>query len=132
MTAENQQRGEVAVVFSKGREGERKVVLRPTYEAMAQIEAELGKGLLPLVRQFTAQQIGITEVVCVLFHGALAAGEKLERLQMGALVLAGNFAEASKGATDFLSNAITGGSPQKKSGAPAAGGAASRRKKAAG
>ncbi len=102
--AANEFRGDVSLTL-----GERTLTLRPTYEAMAQIETEMGMGLLALVRQFAHQDIGVLQLACVIHLAAKAGGSDIERVEVGALIIGSGFADAAKAATDLLTNAVTGG-----------------------
>lgn len=111
MTA-NPHRGEVAVTI-----GDREVVLRPTFEAMAEIETVLGQGLVPLTRRFAQSDYGARDVAAVLLAGAnavLRPGEKLKPEDVRKAVAdAGLFAFVGP-IVAFLTNCLTGGAKREE------------------
>lgn len=66
----NKIRGEVSVTLA----GE-EYTMRPTFDAMCKIEADLGEKLIPLVRRFYNGSVGPRDVAVVLAHGISAAGD---------------------------------------------------------
>lgn len=68
MTLANKERGEVVVVLA-GRE----YVMRPTFEALAQIEGRLGVGIVSLLRSISAGQFGVRDFAAVI-HAGIDAG----------------------------------------------------------
>ena len=53
----NKARGEVTLSL-----GDRDWVLRPTFQALCEIESELGEGLIALVRRLAAGSVGVRDV----------------------------------------------------------------------
>ncbi len=66
----NKARGEVTLSL-----GGRDWVLRPTFQALCEIESELGEGLIALVRRLAAGSVGVRDVA-VIVHAGIKAVEK--------------------------------------------------------
>lgn len=100
----NPHRGEVAVTL-----GDREYVMRPTFEAMAQIEEELGAGLVAIASRLHSGQYGARDVAAVLIAGIKAERGRMRRdTVQNAIVAQGVLAFAVPVAT-FLGNCLTGG-----------------------
>ena len=66
----NKARGEVTLSL-----GGRDWVLRPTFQALCEIESELGEGLIALVRRLAQGSVGVRDVA-VIVHAGIKAVEK--------------------------------------------------------
>lgn len=86
----NAERGEIEITL-----GGKQYVLRPTFEAFCEIEAELGDKLLPLVRRFYTGSVGLRDVATVIYHGMKAAGSKVTLNEVGEMLV-------DDGINDFL------------------------------
>jgi hypothetical protein len=120
----NPHRGEVAV-----RIGARDLVLRPTFEAMAEIEATLGQGLVPLTRRVVQRDFGARDVAAVLLAGANAAlrpGERLKPEDVQKAVADAGVLGFVGPIVAFLANCLTGGA-ERKDGEPGEAAAAEAR-----
>ena len=66
----NKARGEITLTL-----GGRDWVLRPTFQALCEIESELGDGLIALVRRLAQGSVGVRDVA-VIVHAGIKAVEK--------------------------------------------------------
>jgi hypothetical protein len=80
----NEQRGEVSVVLNGVN-----YVLRPTFEALAYIEGQIGKSLFTLLSQFSEKGITLNEQITIIKIGAEASGTKINLTdqELGKLIL---------------------------------------------
>jgi hypothetical protein len=107
MTETNPQRGDVAVTL-----GGLKFNLRPSFAAIAAIEAATGQGILALSRAFFDDRLKLTDAAIVVAAAARAGGRaKVADARMGELLhAAGFFASAELvGAVAQLLNAMISG-----------------------
>lgn len=77
----NPARGEVALSL-----GAHDFVLRPTFEALMQIEEELGS-VFALIERVSENQVRLSDIVCVVWLCAVAGGADLGREDMGRLIV---------------------------------------------
>jgi hypothetical protein len=64
----NKQRGELTVTL-----GEREFVMRPTFEAIANIEDKLGMSVPQLISRLSASDMKLTFIATIIWEGILAA-----------------------------------------------------------
>jgi len=77
MTEANETRGEIAIDL-----GGREYVLRPTYQAIAAIEAKTGKGLLALARDAAELGVGDAAIIateCIKAYGKHVGDDMMAR-----------------------------------------------------
>ena len=100
----NKHRGEVAISL-----GGRSYLLRPTFAAIAEIEARSGQGLIGLARRLAAGDIRVSDFACIVHAGLRAAGEPARFEKVGELVLEEGVANLAPAVGEFLRAAIAGG-----------------------
>ena len=103
----NPERGEVTV-----RLGGEDHVLRPTFQALCEIEAATGEKLVPLVQAFAAGRYGARDLAIVVTAGLRGAGERDAKVEtVGAMLAGQGFADQGtlQAVVTFLSNALSGG-----------------------
>ena len=106
MQPPNKHRGEVGVTLNGVA-----LVLRPEYEALAEIEQLLGEGLVPLTTRIATQRYGIVDLVVILGAGLKAGGNPVEPADLARYILEIGLlnVELMKSVRDFLTNALGGG-----------------------
>ena len=116
----NKARGEVTVSI-----GEESYTLRPTFEAMEQIEDKLKLGIPELVDKFSRGEVQIREVVTILHEGIVAQSggkrhEVLSRSELGAQVLSAGLMGIIKqpAMIRFLLHGIAGDKKMESAGEP--------------
>ncbi len=67
----NKARGEITLSL-----GGRDWVLRPTFQALCEIESALGEGLIALVRRLAQGSVGVRDVAVIVHAGIKAADKK--------------------------------------------------------
>jgi len=106
----NPHRGEVEIALPVAGQA-RTFVLRPSYGALAEIEAALGCGLVALVRRMEREDYGIVDLATIVTAGLRAAGEPASRDKVGEMIREAGFAPVVRAVSRFLENALTGGAP---------------------
>lgn len=102
--AVNKHRGEVEITLDG-----RKFVMRPTFQAMVEIEAATGRGLLGLVRRISEMDFGYAEAQAVITAGLRAAGEQATPDKVGEMVFNTGLAAVAGPVGAFLMGALSGG-----------------------
>lgn len=100
----NQHRGDVSLKL-----GETEYTLRPTFEALSEIERLTGMGLIPLVMKFRTLDFTLAQLKAIISEGIKASGAKVPG-ELGALILEETPTVLAPQLAVFLSNAISGGS----------------------
>lgn len=103
MTA-NPHRGEVEIEL----DGKR-FVMRPTFQAIAEIEQQTGTGLIALLHRMTDGSLRVSDLAVIVAAGLRAAGEPASRDKVGSLLLQDGLEKTLAPASQFLMNAVTGG-----------------------
>ena len=103
MTA-NPHRGEVEIEL----DGKR-FVMRPTFQAIAEIEQQTGTGLIALLHRMTDGGLRVSDLAVIIAAGLKAAGEPASRDKVGSLLLQDGLEKTLEPASHFLMNAVTGG-----------------------
>lgn len=106
MTA-NTHRGEVSVEL--GEHGE--VLCRPTFQALAAIEADLKEPIIPIAQRAVALSVGVTDATVIVFHTQRAAGGKLTRQQVGEAVMRAGLINVALKVNEMLQLALTAEDP---------------------
>lgn len=115
----NAARGEAAFVA-----GERTYVLRPTFEALCEIENRLDAGIVEIAERIVARKYGVREVSAILHAGAQAVDARVSELEIGAAIAERGLRPATEAALALLAHAFGGEEEEKKADpAPAAPGA---------
>ncbi len=98
----NKQRGEVQVRLN-GHE----YTLRPTFEALVEIEERLGAGLVPIARRFVDAQFGVREVAGIIAAGIRGSGQKVPD-DLGPQIVKQGVLSFSEAIGTFLTGALQG------------------------
>lgn len=114
MTA-NRHRGEVEIELLG-----RKYLMRPTWQALAEIERETGKELFTLARQFLENEFGFRDVTAVITAGLKAVGEPATFEKVADLVFRTGFQNCCGPAASLLIGALRGDEEDEPGEAPAA------------
>jgi len=100
----NRHRGEVEVTLGGAR-----YTLRPTFEALCEIEDRTGLGLVELARRFWEGRFGARQLAVVLWAGIRAAGgEAPDYERIGRLVVEQGFQDLAGPVARFLAGVIGG------------------------
>lgn len=97
-------RGEHTLVI-----GSRTLTLKCTFEALAAIEQDLGLGLLLLMQRVSKGDIRLKDLAIVLWHVAVAGGEKIEYKEAGKLLMDNQYLMLAPKIFEILSASITAG-----------------------
>jgi hypothetical protein len=113
--AVNQHRGEVSVTL-RGKT----YTMRPTFQALAEMERQTGIGTIDLANRFIQKRYGIFEMAAVITAGLKGAGEPAVIEKVGNMVFEAGAVNLAAPCIEFLTNALTGGEkPQPGEGAAA-------------
>lgn len=102
----NKHRGEVEIMLDG-----KAYVMRPTFEAMAEIEAKTGHGMLYLATRTAEGDIGITEAAMIITAALRAAGEPATVETVGPMIFRTGLIKVLAPVGEYLTNALTGGEP---------------------
>lgn len=105
----NPHRGEIEIALVTPDGDERKFVMRPSFQALAEIESMAGVGIVPLARRFMARQWSITDATAVITAGLKAAGEPAKYEKVGEMVFRTGLSNIAKPINDFLEASLSGG-----------------------
>ena len=86
----------------------RAYTMRPCFQALAEIEAATGTGIMALVRRFAGKSFGIGDVTAVVTAGLKAAGEPASQEKVGELIFKTGLLKAATPAGEFLWAALGG------------------------
>ena len=105
MTPHNSIRGEIPLFFAG-----KTLQLVPTYKALTEIEAALGKGLIQLTQAFACKAYSLRDMVVILDCGLRAGGENTTEAVVGPKVLEVGMLDPDlhKAVSEFLMVAIGG------------------------
>lgn len=102
----NPHRGEVEITLAG-----KAHVLRPTFAAIAEIEARTGSGVIELVRRLGAHQARIADLAVVVAAGLRGAGVPADYDRVAEQVFRSRMTEILAPVLDFLIHAVSGGRP---------------------
>lgn len=102
----NKQRGE-AKFDIKGKS----YILRPTFEALCQIEDELGESIISVAGKNISGTLTLPQIVKIIEIAIV--GEKPDANDVGETIVAKGVNDTIAELTKFLTNALAGGSPPK-------------------
>lgn len=112
----NPHRGEVKIHLA-GRD----FIMRPTFQALAEIEHLAGAGIVEIANRLIAKQYGVRDAAAIITPAIKAAGEvgaNYERV--GEMVVETGLTNIAPSLLQFVVNAISGGEPKKAGEAKAA------------
>lgn len=98
----NPYRDEAALVL-----GERRFVLRPTFDALAQIEGQTGFPILELAQRFGRGKIATSELHAIVAAGIKGGGEQVPA-ELGTMILNAGFINVMDFCTKWLTGALAG------------------------
>lgn len=103
----NRQRGEIEISL-----GGKAYILRPTFEAIAELESKLGIGINGLCTKVLENKHGMREVAALIHCGIVGGGEKkLSLNQVGELVRRDGYQKFNGIAITFLHECMVGEVP---------------------
>jgi hypothetical protein len=105
----NEPRGEIDVVLN----GET-FTLRPTFEALCQIEAALGRGAIEIVERMEQHRFGVRDAATIIAATANAAGHRVSEAEIGAKLMHEPLARVCIELLAFLIAAISGGTEKNR------------------
>jgi hypothetical protein len=110
----NPHRGEVSVTL-----GGRERVLRPTFQALAEIESKTGKTLQQLIALGMGAALGLNDTTAIITAGLRAAGETVKDEEVGADIVAAGLQSMIAPAAKLVLFGLTGGrDPEPRDDAP--------------
>ena len=107
----NKARGETTVTL-----GGKQLVLRPTFEAVEQIQDRLGERLVPLISRLSRSDFGVRDIAVPIHEFARAGGSEMEYQDIGELVLAEGLKNVAPTIMTMITDILLG--PEKKTGVP--------------
>lgn len=105
----NPHRGEVSIALGPRGARRRRYLLRPTFQAMAEIEAATGRDLDRLAQRFLAGEATVGEVAAVVAAGLKAAGGPDDPDEVAELVFRRGILACCQPAAAFVIGALSGG-----------------------
>lgn len=87
--------------------GSQRYVLRPTFEALAQIEGETGLPILELASRFSKGKVGTREITAIISAGIRGAGGQVPG-DLGELIMRAGLVEVIGLASLWLTGALSG------------------------
>ena len=99
----NPARGEVTLVC-----GSRRFVLRPTFNALLEIEDSLGAGLVEIAQRIAARRYGLRDLLAIATAGAQAVDPNIRRKEIGEAIAEAGLQAATEPVLLFLSFALSG------------------------
>lgn len=100
----NPQRGEVEIALAG-----RRFTLRPTFQAIAEIEKQTGCGLIELLQCLSGGGVKVSDLAAIITAGLRAAGEPARFDKVGAMLLESGLEPVMQPVGEFLVGAVTGG-----------------------
>lgn len=105
----NRLRGEVALDL-----GERRFVLRPTFEAVCEIEDEIGTSIFEFGRRLELAQVSLRDLVKFAHACAVQSGHEIAPEHLGELIVETGAHNAISVLVEYCRNYAFGGRPEKK------------------
>ncbi len=102
--AANPYRGEVEIELD-GRD----LIMRPTYETLADIEAATGSTAMQLIRRFGEHSFGFNDLVAIVGAGLKGAGTPFSRKRVAEMVYNSGLLAAAGPASELLLSAMNAG-----------------------
>ena len=104
-------RGDIEIELVTEAGQRRGFVLRPSFEAIVEIEEQTGRSIFALARRIAKAELGHHEVACVVGAGLKAAGEAVSYDAVGEMMLRTGLADVLPPVGEFLAK-ILGGTGQ--------------------
>lgn len=108
----NQLKGEVEIEFHG-----KKRLLRPTFDAICEIESRAGEGIPFMISRISSRTLGFKHVAAIIYGGMLGAGSaEMSFEQVGQVVMKKGFGKFILPCSELLANAMTPDEEQPDSG----------------
>ena len=106
-------RGDIEIELVTEADQRRGFVLRPSFEAIVEIEEQTGRSIFALARRIARAELGHQEVACVVGAGLKATGETVSYDTVGEMILRTGLADVLPPVGEFLAK-VLGGTGQSK------------------
>ncbi len=106
-------RGDIEIELVTEADQRRGFVLRPSFEAIGEIEEQTGRSVFALARRIAKAELGHHEVACVVGAGLKATGETVSYDTVGEMILRTGLADVLPPVGEFLAK-VLGGTGQSK------------------
>lgn len=110
----NKHRGEVSITL-----GGKEYTLRPSFEAIADIEERTGRGTVALTRLAASGDIGVGRAAIILHALMTAGGHKVDLKDVGSMILEAGIVSVLPAIMVVLGNVLAGGTEPGESAAAA-------------
>ena len=112
-------RGDIEIELLTEAGQRRGFVLRPSFEAIVEIEEQTGRSIFALARRITKAEFGHHEVACLIGAGLKAAGETMSYDAVGEMMLRTGLVDVLPPVGEFLVKVLGGfGSAEHTAAAP--------------
>ncbi len=101
-------RGDIEIELVTEAGQRRGFVLRPSFEAIVEIEEQTGRSVFALARRIAKAELGHHEVACVVGAGLKAAGETVSYDTVGEMMLRTGLADVLPPVGEFLAKVLGG------------------------
>ncbi len=101
-------RGDIEIELVTKAGQRRGFVLRPSFEAIVEIEEQTGRSIFALARRIAKAELGHHEVACVVGAGLKAAGETVSYDAVGEMMLRTGLADVLPVVGEFLAKVLGG------------------------
>ncbi len=105
----NPERGEIEIELVTPGGSRESFILRPTWEAMVEIETRTGMGMIQMANKLAMMQFGYIEAVAIITAGLKAGGDPAKVETVGPMVFKTGLTTLIPPIQEFVSNALTGG-----------------------
>ncbi len=100
--------GDVEIELATEDGGRRKFVLRPSFEAIVEIEEQTGQTIFVLARKLSRGELGQQDAAHIIGAGLKAAGETARHLTVGRMIARTGLAAALATLGDFFGKVLGG------------------------
>ncbi len=101
-------RGDIEIELVTEADQRRGFVLRPSFEAIVEIEEQTGRSIFALARRIARAELGHQEVACVVGAGLKATGETVSYDTVGEMILRTGLADVLPPVGEFLAKVLGG------------------------
>ena len=105
----NPERGEIEIELVTPAGSRKTFVLRPTWEAMVEIETRTGLGMIQIANKLSMLQFGYIEAVAIITAGLKAGGDPARIETVGPMIFKTGLSNLIAPIQTFVQNALTGG-----------------------
>lgn len=107
----NPERGEIEIELVTLSGDRQTFILRPTWEAMVEIETRTGMGMIAMANKLSSFQFGFIEAVAIITAGLKAGGDPAKIEMVGPMIFKTGLTKLISPLQEFVTNALTGGEP---------------------